>query len=116
MGAQRELQEETGLRAAAWREILRLDLSNSITDEEAVCYLATDLTPGEARPDETERLDTVRVPLVDLLQAIDLGQVRDALTVAATLRVQQILANGDYAEIGARLAPTRARGHMQSES
>ena len=32
-GAQRELREETGVSAATWRELCRLDLSNSITDE-----------------------------------------------------------------------------------
>ena len=34
--ARRELKEETGLEAAQWREILRMDLSNSVTNEEAI--------------------------------------------------------------------------------
>src|SRR5215831_16951352 len=41
--AQRELQEETGYSAAQWQEVLRAHLSNSITDEEGICYLARDL-------------------------------------------------------------------------
>src|SRR6478752_10481383 len=31
-GAQRELREETGLEAATWQELVRVDLSNSISD------------------------------------------------------------------------------------
>ena len=40
-GAKRELREEAGLAAADWREVLRLQLSNSVTDELAIGYLAT---------------------------------------------------------------------------
>ena len=45
-GAQRELLEETGLTARTWREIGRYQLSNSVSDEAAVVYLATDLEQG----------------------------------------------------------------------
>ena len=54
--ARRELQEETGYRAAHWQEILRAHLSNSVSDEEAFCYLATGLSAGQAEPEGTERL------------------------------------------------------------
>ncbi len=52
-GARRELREETGVVAARWREIGRFHLSNSVTDEAGVLYLATDLVPagGRARGD-----------------------------------------------------------------
>src|SRR2546423_11490672 len=55
-GAARELREETGVVAAAWRELGRLHLSNSISDEAAILYLATDLTSGESSPDGTDDL------------------------------------------------------------
>src|SRR5689334_8883365 len=54
--AKRELKEETGLVAAKWTEILRLHLSNSITDEFGFVYLAQQLTQGESTPEETEEL------------------------------------------------------------
>src|SRR6516164_709046 len=54
LGAQRELLEETGYSAECWQEILRAHLSNSVSDEEAICFLATDLHPGIAQPDGTE--------------------------------------------------------------
>src|SRR3954463_11561278 len=56
--ARRELAEETGYAAGRWQELLRSHLSNSVSDEEAVCYLATELRPGPARPEGTELLQT----------------------------------------------------------
>src|SRR6188474_17566 len=47
-GIQRELLEETGVEAGEWRELARLDLSNSVTDEEAVLFVARGLVQGEA--------------------------------------------------------------------
>ena len=38
-GAQRELREETGVEAADWRELARVHLSNSVSDELAVLFL-----------------------------------------------------------------------------
>src|ERR687889_405716 len=41
--ARRELEEETGLRAEKWEKMCEADLSNSVTDEVAVLFLATGL-------------------------------------------------------------------------
>ena len=56
--ARRELAEETGYRAATWRELGRAALSNSVTDELAVFFVATDLQGGAASPEGTEELQT----------------------------------------------------------
>jgi 8-oxo-dGTP pyrophosphatase MutT (NUDIX family) len=94
-GALRELREETGLIAADLREILRMDLSNSVTNEEAVCFLATGLTQAHAEPDDTEQLDNARVPFSQLLKAVINGQIRDAITIACVLRVHHMAVTGD---------------------
>ncbi len=49
-GAKRELAEEAGLAASEWREIMRIQLSNSVTDELAIGYLATGLAPAPGVP------------------------------------------------------------------
>src|ERR1700712_2143002 len=41
--AKRELLEETGLTAANWTEIQQMHLSNSVSDELCIIYLATGL-------------------------------------------------------------------------
>src|SRR5579883_3459306 len=68
--AQRELREETGYTAGHWQEILRAHLSNSVSDEVAICYLATDLRPGEAAPEGTELLQTRWVPFHTALEMV----------------------------------------------
>lgn len=81
--ARRELAEETGLRADDWRELARVHLSNSVTDEEAILYVAQGLTPGEAAPEGTERLDIRWLPFDEALAMVEDGTMTDAMTVVA---------------------------------
>jgi ADP-ribose pyrophosphatase len=85
-GARRELREETGIDAADWRELARCHLSNSVSDELAVLYLATGLTAGEATPDGTEALEIQWVPFDDALEMTRDGRITDALSVIAIQR------------------------------
>lgn len=86
--ARRELAEETGLRAGLLRKILTLHTSNSVTDEEAHVYLATELEEGHAEPEDTEELSVRRLPLEQAYRAVLLGQITDAISVAAILRLR----------------------------
>lgn len=82
-GAKRELLEETGLTAGRWERLLEADLSNSITDEGATVYLATELTDGEASPEGTERIEVRRVPFAEALAMVADGRITDAISVMA---------------------------------
>jgi 8-oxo-dGTP pyrophosphatase MutT (NUDIX family) len=86
-GAQRELREETGLEAATWVELGRLSMSNSVTDERAVLFLATGLTHGDAAPEPTESLALRWLPFSDVLAMTLDGRIHDVLTVIAVERV-----------------------------
>jgi 8-oxo-dGTP pyrophosphatase MutT (NUDIX family) len=86
-GIQRELREETGLEATEWRELCRLDLSNSITDEEAVLFVARGLHHGEASPEPTESLAVRWVPFEEAVAMVRDGRITDAMSVAAILHV-----------------------------
>lgn len=94
-GAARELAEEAGLKAGVWREALRMELSNSVTDERAVAWIAWDLSPAPTAPDPTEIIAVVRVPFRDLLAEIGRGAVRDAFTVATAYRAYHMAHEGD---------------------
>ncbi|WP_300543192.1 NUDIX hydrolase [Maricaulis sp.] len=96
--AKRELKEETGLTARAWREVLRLDLSNSITDETAIGYIASDIAEGEPEPEGTEDLLTRRLPFRDALAEAMSGKITDALTVAMLLRAYYMALEGELDE------------------
>jgi 8-oxo-dGTP pyrophosphatase MutT (NUDIX family) len=92
--AARELREETGLVARRWRKILEADLSNSVSDERAVAYLAWGLTPGESEPEATEELVVKRVPLAEAFRMIEAGEIRDALSVLALQAVRLLHLEG----------------------
>ena len=86
-GMQRELREETGLTATAWRELCRLDLSNSVTDERAILFVATGLRYGDAEPDATESLELRWLPYDEALAMTLDGRIRDVLSVVAIQRL-----------------------------
>jgi 8-oxo-dGTP pyrophosphatase MutT (NUDIX family) len=96
-GAQRELREETGVEAATWQELARVVLSNSVSDERAVLYLATDLSIGQADPDPTEALESRWVPFDEALEMTRDGRITDVMSVAAIQRValERLTAIGD---------------------
>jgi len=91
--AKRELKEETGLEASRWEQILEMHLSNSATDERAVVFLATELTEGLSSPEETEDLSVRKVSLANALEMVERGEVTDAVSVAAILKVNLLLQN-----------------------
>jgi 8-oxo-dGTP pyrophosphatase MutT (NUDIX family) len=86
-GAKRELREETGVEATDWQELARVHLSNSVTDELAVLFLATGLTHGVATPDGTEDLAICWLSLEDVLAMTLDGRISDAMTVVAVERL-----------------------------
>lgn len=85
-GAVRELAEETGYLAAEWRELCRFSLSNSVTDERGVVFLATGLRAGIAAPEPSEDLAIRWAALEDVLAEIDAGGIHDILTIAGVTR------------------------------
>lgn len=93
-GVRRELAEEAGLRAEHWRPALTMELSNSITDEIAMTWLAWGLSPAPTDPDPTEIITVVRVPFVDLLDEIGRGTIRDAMTVATAYKAYHMAMTG----------------------
>lgn len=90
VAAKRELKEETGLTAAQWTEIMQLHPSNSITDEVGFVYLAEDLTEGKPEFEETEDLEIRKLPLRDAVALVSNGEITDAISVAALLRIAAI--------------------------
>jgi len=93
-GAMRELREETGLEAATWREIARVDLSNSVSDERAVLFEATGLTHGEASPEPSEAIDVRWVPFAEAVAMTLDGRITDAMSVVAIQRLALERAGG----------------------
>jgi len=89
--AKRELLEETGLKAEKWTEIQRMHLSNSVSDELSILYLAQNLQQFEAEPEDTEQLIIHKLPFAEVYQMVRDGIITDAMTVTAVLRVQLLM-------------------------
>lgn len=98
--AERELREETGLYAAQWMKVVECDLSNCLTDERAVLFLAWGLTQGAAAPEPTEQLQVRRLPLLDAFGMVADGTIRDAMSVLALQAVQLLWKDGRLPDLG----------------
>ena len=86
-GARRELREETGLSATRWEPLLECHLSNSITDERGIVYVAQDLTAGEPEFDDTEDLKIRRLPFHEALAMALSGEISDLLSMTALTKL-----------------------------
>jgi 8-oxo-dGTP pyrophosphatase MutT (NUDIX family) len=101
--AQRELREECGVAAQQWLQVLGMDLSNSVTDEQGTGFLAWDLTDGVAEPEETEQLRVVRVPFWEAVDRVKRGEIRDLVSAATLLRVALMAIENELPEPVAKL-------------
>lgn len=88
--AQRELAEETGLRAKTWRHLTTIDTSPGFLSERIGLYMATDLTQGETNPDEDEFLGLIRMPLEEAVGRVMAGEFADAKTAVGLLMAWQV--------------------------
>lgn len=89
--AKRELIEETGLRATEWIEIQRMHLSNSVSNELAIIYIAKGLSMGASSPEETEELVLRKLPFQEAYEMVLNGQITDSMSVAAILKTRILL-------------------------
>ncbi|HLX92607.1 MAG TPA: NUDIX hydrolase [Puia sp.] len=98
-GMKRELVEETGLTADTWQKILVMHLSNSVSDELAIIFLATDLHQDAAQPEETEEIKVKRIPFDEALDMVEHGAITDSMSVAAILKVKLMMISGAIQKI-----------------
>lgn len=91
--AQRELLEETGIVAQSWIKILETQVSNSVSDEVSVTYLARNLCYQNPTPEETEELVIKKLPLKEAIQMAVNGKIQDCISVASLLKLHYLLEN-----------------------
>jgi ADP-ribose pyrophosphatase len=83
--AMRELEEETGHRAAEWARAGLLHNAIAYSNEGIEVWFARGLVPGPARPDEGEFVEVVAHSAQALAAAIRDGVVTDAKTMVGLL-------------------------------
>jgi 8-oxo-dGTP pyrophosphatase MutT (NUDIX family) len=87
LSAKRELKEETGLVANSWEKLMELHLSNSVSNEKAIVYLAKELKQGEMELEETEDIVVSKLSLKEAYELVNEHKITDAISVAAILKL-----------------------------
>jgi ADP-ribose pyrophosphatase len=99
LAARRELEEETGQRAATWRKLATFWTAPGFATELMHLYLATDLSgaAGADRltPDEDERLELSHVAIADAVAMVEAGEINDAKTILGVLWVDRLARAGE---------------------
>ena len=95
LAARRELEEETGHRAASWRKLAEFWTAPGFSSELMHLYLATGLTgvgedDGRLEPDEDEHLELRRVPVGEVLALAESGGITDAKTILGVLWLDRL--------------------------
>jgi ADP-ribose pyrophosphatase len=93
--AKRELEEETGYRAGAWRLLGSFWTAPGFATELMHLYLATDLRPADddadkLGPDEDEHLELERMPWREAVAAATDGRIRDAKSIVGLFWLARI--------------------------
>lgn len=89
--AERELREETGLRAGSWVSLGSIDNSNGATTDVAHMFLARDLELGDIEVQPEERIELVWLPFEEVFKAVMNGEITESVTVASVLKAKIML-------------------------
>ncbi len=91
--AERELMEETGLRAGKLDYLISIHTTPGFCNEVIHMYTATELTQGESCTDEDEFLDVEKIHVSTLVDKILNHEITDAKTIIGVLLAERILRN-----------------------
>ena len=91
----RELKEETGAEAESFIPLGKLYPSPGYCGEVIWMFAATGLSYGEQHPDDDEFLSVEKIPLEKAVQMILSGEITDAKTQAAVLKLKLLKDRGE---------------------
>ena len=83
----RELSEETGYTAKEWQSLGVIYPTPAYCSEKIYVYFATKLIKGSAHLDQGEFVESVSVPLKEAVRMVMTGEIKDAKTQIAILKV-----------------------------
>ncbi len=90
----RELEEETGMCAKKYVSLGKIYPTPGFCSEVVYIYAAFGLYEGKANPDEDELIETERVPLNRLVDMVLSGDITDAKTCVAILKLNELMRRG----------------------
>jgi ADP-ribose pyrophosphatase len=86
--ARRELEEETGMRAAALERLTTIYTTPGFTDERIHLYLARGLEPGAERREADEFMEVHPLRWSEVLRMMASGEIQDGKTLISLMFVQ----------------------------
>lgn len=89
--AKRELMEELGIKATEWIKLLDMHLSNSVSDEVGIIYIARNLSYFNPEPEEDEVLSIKKISFNEAYEMVMKGEITDSLSVAGILKTKILL-------------------------
>jgi ADP-ribose pyrophosphatase len=92
IGAQRELEEETGYRAKKWKPLVEYYGSPGFLGESMKVFLAEGLMAGDAHPEDDEDIEFRLVKLSEIVEMIEKGAIKDGKTLCSVLLYARRLA------------------------
>lgn len=99
VAARRELEEETGCRAASWRTLTRFWTAPGFASELMHLYLATGLSAADdgdrLSPDDDEALELHRLTVDEALRLVEAGAISDAKTILGILWLDRLRSAGE---------------------
>lgn len=92
--ARRELAEEAGVSARRWEKLGEFFSSPGVLTEVIHLFLAQDLEPADASPEDHEVLEATWIPLRDAVDLAANGQLQDAKSLIGLLWARERVAAG----------------------
>jgi 8-oxo-dGTP pyrophosphatase MutT (NUDIX family) len=93
--AKRELLEELGIKANSWKKIMELEISNSVSDEKGIIYIAKELSFFKAEPEACEVLQLKKIPFNRAYEMVMNGEITDSISVAGILKTKILIDKGE---------------------
>ena len=112
--ARRELEEETGLQAAHWQLLNRIDTTPGFCNERISLYLATGLSQHPSHPDPDEFLQLTRIPLDEAVALCMAGEINDSKTLIGLMMAQRVLQGQDVRSLDAAASIQRMNNTASS--
>lgn len=89
--ARHELEEETGFGAQDLKAVAEFNPYNGVTDEMCHVYIARNLVPVQARPDDTEDFEQLHLSCSEVDRKIRSGEIWDGMTLAAWALIRHLV-------------------------
>jgi ADP-ribose pyrophosphatase len=89
LGAERELEEEIGVRAGKIEKLAEFWVSPGFLTEKMFLYLATDLIESHQNLEDDEHIELERIPLSQAVAMALSGEIPDAKTIIGLLLTRE---------------------------